>query len=754
MRNPILSERKAASDELPRAPWVVRHTPLIICVGLVLAVLLAYGDLLKAGGEFSELDDGEYVIDNPQVHAGLTSASVAWAFTTYHARNWHPLTWLSLQLDHELHGLEPAGYRLTNVLLHAANAVLLFLFLKSLMGELWLSALVAGLFALHPLHVESVAWITERKDVLCLMFGLLALLAYGRYARAPSIWRYGPVVVLFALGLMAKPMVVTLPFVLLLMDFWPLRRIKSIASLRWLVVEKAPLLALSLAASLVTMRAQGVAEESLVVPPPLQMRLLNSGLAVAEYVRKSIWPSDLSPMYSRPDDQLPVGEGLCACFAVLLITGTWLVLARQRPYLLVGWLWFLGTLVPVIGIVQVGIQTMADRYTYLPHIGLFIMLVWGLADVLRRVPAALRGLLAAGVLIACFVLTQAQARLWRDNLDLWRHAVSVTENNFAAHRSLGSVLVARGKVNEGIEQYRVALRIEPHYVMGHYYLGQALATQELWAEAVASYSEVIRLAPQMTPAYHELGFCYMRMGHMEEAIEPLRLAASRDTDQPIAHCNLATALIYRDRLDEAKYAAEQAMRLSPRMREAHLLLGLMLALEGDPAQGEPHFLAAGRRTKPSEPSDPAAGYLLAWSLHAQGQVGVAGERFRLANQRYPNWRNETLKEAWRLATHPSPIRRNGRLARLRAEVVNLAQEGKDAQALDTLAAAHAELGDFAEAVKTAKQALERLPSVHPPEMKEQIEKRVRMYEQNQPYRETPLAVTRAGRFRGDIIDRQ
>ncbi len=433
---------------------------------LVLAVALTFGRSL--GCAFVNLDDGDYVYSNPQVSRGLSADGVAWAFTTCHSSNWHPVTWLSHMLDCQLYGLRPAGHHLTNLLVHALNAVLLFWIFYRMTGDLWPSAFTAALFALHPLRVESVAWIAERKDVLSGLFFLLTLAAYLGYVRSPFSWtRYLTVVALFALGLMAKPMLVTLPFLLLLLDYWPLCRFQPACGLGWravarLLVEKLPLLALSIASCAATMIAQrGAIAIGDIVPMPT--RIVNAITSYVSYVGDFFYPSNLSVFYPHAgDNRSPEVVAACA-LGLAAVSIAAVVLRRRFPYGFVGWFWYLGMLVPVIGVVQVGLQAMADRYTYLPQIGLGVAIAWGVAPLVtvtsrRRVAVTV----VAAVLVALLAICSfRQISYWRNSESMWRRNAACTSRNELAFYMLGNTLVGLRQLDEAIVAYHEALRITP-----------------------------------------------------------------------------------------------------------------------------------------------------------------------------------------------------------------------------------------------------------------------------------------------------
>jgi protein O-mannosyl-transferase len=738
------------------------YRTVLVCLGLVLAIFLAYGHLCGADAEFFRLDDGEYVVNNPHIHDGLTFQSMRWAFTSFDAMNWHPLTWLSLQLDYELHGLSAGGYRLTNVILHAISSVLLLLVLTRMTGAFWPSAVVAGLFALHPLRVESVAWVAERKDVLSTLFWILTMGAYCWYVERPSRWRYLLVFISFALGLMAKPMVVTLPFALLLLDYWPLHRLDfglvqdenntspepddTQVPWTWLILEKIPLFALSAAACVITVLAQGVMQETLFATQPWYLRILNAALSYMRYVIKTLWPGDLAPMYSQPLDQFPYWQSIVAVVIFVGITILCLAWIRRRPYLAVGWFWFIGTLVPVIGLMQVGLQTMADRYTYIPHIGLFLMLVWGAGESLStRCSPALRACITTLLLLACLASSFLQARLWQDSITLWAHTVTVTTSNFAAYDCLGVSLMAKGRVNDALPQFRKSIELEPRYAKAHIHLGLALEDLQKWSDAAHCFATAIRLVPMMIEAHQELAKCYLTLQQMEEAQAPISVIVEAAPNSPISHGNYCMILLYLGKLPEAEREGAEALRLDPRLQEAKKLMGYIKAIQGKPAEAEQFFRSA-LYDGPANRPDSTAAYYLAWSLQAQGKTEAAREQYRLATQQSPRWPRLVREEAWRLATHPEARRRNGPLALLRAQVVSQAADDKDAGALEAVAAAYAELGQFPEAVNTQRKAIGFAGSSQSKELTEAMNQRLRLYEQGQPFREqTTLANTQSNK---------
>ncbi|MBI4559620.1 MAG: tetratricopeptide repeat protein [Candidatus Hydrogenedentes bacterium] len=594
------------------APW---RNDAVLCAFLVALTLVAYSQVSRLG--FVNFDDDEYVTDNSHVQAGLTPANVWWAFTTGTNSNWHPLTWLSHMLDVSLFGLNPVGHHFTSLVLHLVNTALLYWLLRRMTGERGLSAVVAALFAVHPLHVESVAWVAERKDVLSTMFWFLTTLAYVRYVEKPDWGRYGVVVGLFALGLMAKPMLVTLPFTLLLLDYWPLQRVVAITpaaeggryrNFGHLIIEKIPLFVLAAASCVITylvQRGGGAMTSSTNIALPT--RVGNAVVAYANYLGKALWPHGLAAYYPHLGPELRWWMLIGPLLVLILTTALVLWRRRAQPYLPVGWFWYLGALVPVIGLVQVGEQAMADRYTYVPVIGPFIMAVWGINDVLRRSPRHRHWgvLLAAPVLLAFSVVTWIQVGYWRDSETLFRHALAVTDRNHVAHTNLGELLLTRDKNDEAIEHLRKAveinprnevawnnlgsgllktgqideaavylsraLEVRPNYFNAHCLLGMALTKQGRIAEATEHYVSAARLAPEdLRPHWmlQETAADLMRDNKASEAVIPLRALVELRPNDAAVHFNLAMAL---ERLGEAGGARQEyseALRLKPDLREA------------------------------------------------------------------------------------------------------------------------------------------------------------------------------------------
>lgn len=539
---------------------------------------------------FVNYDDDRYITENPHVHNGLTWRTITWAFTATEQGNWHPLTWLSHALDYQLFHQNPAGHHFTSLLIHAANAVLLFLFLMYATRRLGPSLFVAALFALHPINVESVAWVAERKNVLCTFFFFATLIAYCWYARQPDWRRYLVFAGLFVLGLMSKPMVITLPFVLLLLDYWPLGRIRgghadaSAAPLSKLVVEKLPLIALSAASAVITMQAQraGGAMRS-TAQFSLAVRLENAVMAYPMYLWKMIWPSHLSPIYPHPGDSLAGWQVGTSALVLLAVTAVALKF-RARRYLLTGWLWFLGTLVPVIGLVQVGDQAMADRYAYIPLVGIFIMIAWGIADLAdsKQIGLVVRVIPAACVLLALSFATNRQLGYWSSNYDLWTHAVAVTGRNFIAQDNLGGALLWLGKTDEAYLHFQAAAEINPLDPMSRSNLGAYLQEHGHMAEAIEKYNRVITLTSDpglLAATYANLGAAYRKLGEDEKARTSYDQALQLNPNQYNAYLGLGELLEKQSRLDDAISNYSKAVELRP-TDTGFLLLGRALERTG------------------------------------------------------------------------------------------------------------------------------------------------------------------------------
>lgn len=575
------------------------HKPLIISGFLLVVTLLAFWQVTHSS--FINFDDNLYITENSQVKAGLTQDGILWAFTTGHSFNWHPLTWISHMVDVDLFGLNPRGHHSVGLLFHIANTLLLFFVLHRMTNALWRSAFVAALFALHPLHVESVAWAAERKDVLSTFFWMLTMGSYGYYAERPSPWKYLLVLLFFSLGLMAKPMVVTLPFVLLLLDYWPLRRFKgeqlsreiqtkpvkpavsdkgkgksgkkkaatkgearrerTTDSLpprqlvRSLFLEKIPLFLLTILSSVITYRVQqkGGAVKSVLVFP-LISRTWNAFISYAAYIEKTVWPHNLAIFYPY-QKQWASWQVLTSALFFFVATIVILWAARRFRYLFVGWFWYVGTLVPVIGLVQVGSQAMADRYTYVPLIGLFIMMAWGIPELLKRWRYREPALIASSTmaLLFCFVLTWTQAGYWRDNLTLFTHAVSVTNDNYMAYYMRGTAYSALGNKKQAIADYDKAINFNPALEGAYNNRGNTYSALGDYDRAIADYDRAIAIDPNFAEAYDNRGEAYAFLGNQERAVMDYDKAIEIDPKIAFPYRNRA---ISYDKLGDKRRAYE------------------------------------------------------------------------------------------------------------------------------------------------------------------------------------------------------
>jgi protein O-mannosyl-transferase len=608
LRVPVPSSTSRASgvaaSPTPGAPAAHASPPLkarawqtyAIAAGLAALAIVAYSNVGHL--QFVPLDDQGYIYENPHVTGGLTADGVRWALATGDQANWHPVTWLSHMLDVQIFGLDAGWHHLTSLALHALNTILLFGILARTTGAPGRSAFVAALFAVHPLNVESVAWVAERKNVLSTLFWLLTMGAYAWYARAPGLRRYMAVVVCLVLGLMSKPMLVTLPCVLLLLDVWPLGRISFApvgpggsetghrAALAHtalaLVREKIPLFLLAAASSIITVVVQssGGAVRSIDVLP-LSTRAATALTSYVEYLVMAAWPTRLAVFYPY-DRSIPVWHWCGALAMLAAITMLVRHARRQRPYLLVGWFWYLGTLVPVIGLLQVGTQALADRYTYVPLIGVFVMLAWGAWDAMGRWAwrRAAAGAAAAAIVVACTAATRAQVMHWQDAWALWTHALEVTRDNEAAHIAVGAMLGMQGRNDAAVPHFREALRIAPESPSAHRGLGLALINLGQFADAAEHLSAAVRLRPDFALAHNDLGFALMAEGHNDEANDHFRQALRIEPDFAEAHDNLGFSLAAQGRGTEAMPHLTEAVRLKPGFELARLHLGMALGAAG------------------------------------------------------------------------------------------------------------------------------------------------------------------------------
>jgi len=602
-------QRTARRDSTPRPKASVGQTggavcaeaqspnrwwPVAICVFLAVAVWIVFGQTVHH--EFVNFDDDLNVYDNPVITQGLTINGIVWAFTRSHAANWHPLTSISHMVICQFSGLNPAAHHLTNVLLHAATVVLLFLVLRNLTGALWPSAFVAAVFAIHPLRAESVAWVTERKDVLSGLFFVLTIGAYARYARRPfAIGRYLLVVALYALGLLSKPMLVTVPFVLLLLDYWPLQRWRSAksqasggvstpsnptvgTSASVLLIEKIPLLLFAAASCVATVWA---AKHSLEPTQALSFpwRVGNALASYAAYLGQMFYPVGLAVLYPHPRNLLPVGTVLFSTIVLLIVSALAAAGWRKRPYLLVGWLWYLGMLVPVIGLMQVGNQAHADRFTYLPQIGLYLMLAWTAVDLCgawQKCRVVLGGV-AAMILTSLMILAHAQTKHWHDSVSLWSHTLACAPENVIAHNNFGNALADKKRLDEATQHYQRAIQLKPEDAEAYMNLGNRLAEQGKFPEAMEQYQLALERKPNDAKAHYNLGLTLSLQGRVDEAVPHYERAVQLDADYVEAHNNLGNALVRQGRLTEAVSQYERVLELKPGFAQARYNLGNTLA---------------------------------------------------------------------------------------------------------------------------------------------------------------------------------
>jgi len=586
-----------------------------ICIFLAVATFSVY--LQVKDHEFINFDDNVLVTESSLVQAGLTNENIIRVFTTTHFGGWLPIKSISYMLDYQLYGLNPKGYLLTNVFFHIANSLLLFLVLCRMTGAIWQSAFVAAMFALHPLNVESVAWVAERKNVLSNFFLLLTIWAYIHYAAKPTVKRYGLVFLLFAFGLMSKPMLVTLPFVLLLLDYWPLERFKlgrrerdsKIAqkdkhfngekNISKLVLEKFPLLILSALCSIMTLILFEKATEPVAQDPVSMLTILtNVMISYFEYLWKMLWPKGLAILYAHPGNTLAVWKGVLCGIALLVITTISIKLIRKAPYFVVGWFWYLGTLIPVIGFITLGPHLIADRYAYLPLIGIFVIIAWGVPELLKEWHYRKNVLKAsAGILILTLMLiTWIQVSHWKSSITVFKHAIKVTDKKYpnfsVVHNNLGVALFADGKNEEAISHYKMAIKLKPDYAAAHNNLGNALFDKGKIEEAIYHYKMTIELKPDFAAAYNNLGIVLVAEQKKEEAVSHYKTAIRLRPGYTEAHYHLGNALFSMNETEEAIYHYKMAIELTPDFAEAHNNLGNALTTDRKIEEAISHYKMA------------------------------------------------------------------------------------------------------------------------------------------------------------------
>ena len=627
----------AARTECPAGPSRVEadrsSQALLFVAGAVIAIatLVVYAPVWHH--DFIALDDDVYVTDNRHVQAGLTADGIVWAFTTAHSSFWQPLTWLSHMTDCQLFGMNAGAHHLTNVALHVANVLLLLGALHGLTGTIWRSALTAAVFALHPLHVESVAWVAERKDVLSTTAAFAALWAYSAYVKRPGRIRLAWPMLAFAVGLLAKPMIVTLPAVLLLLDWWPLDRLRTATPVA-LVAEKLPFFVLALGVSILTVvvAARTGAVVSL-AHLSIGMRVQSALVSYVRYLGKAFWPARLAVFYPLPK-VWPVEAVVGAGLLFASITAAVVFTRRGYPYLAVGWLWFIATFAPVIGLFQSGRQAMADRFTYVPLIGLTIAVLWGAESLLHSRPTALRAATAAMIFViaALGIASRRQVETWHDSVTLFTHALAVTTDNAVAHNNLGYVLVRQGKTEEAVAHFRAALAIDPGESDALYNLGDVLLRSDRVDDAVAHFSGVVAGRPGDPVAHHDLGKALAKRGDIGRAADEFTTALRLQPNYPDAHYNLGVVLATQGKPDEAIVEFTRALEDDPHHPQAHNAIGSVLLARGRAGDAIPHLVEAVR----FDPGDPANHYNLGVALLAEERTADAVSEFREAVRLKPD----------------------------------------------------------------------------------------------------------------------
>jgi len=682
-----------------------RYASFFVCLALVGITWLVFGQTLRH--DFVNLDDHTYVYENPQITQGITADSLIGAFTHAHARNWHPLTTISHMLDCQLYGLQAGWHHFTNVVLHTLAVLLLFLVLTQMTGAFWQSAFVASIFAIHPLHVESVAWVSERKDVLSAVFFMLTLSAYVRYVRKPSTRRYLLVALLFTCGLMSKPMLVTLPFVLLLLDYWPLGRIGDQKSeigsqLRKLITEKIPLFALSVLSCAATLLAQIYSTEA-IEQLPFMWRLNTAVVSYVAYIWQMFWPARLAAFYPHPNDQLPFWQVVLAMAFLISVSLLAILLIKKRPYIFTGWFWYVGMLVPVIGLVEAGEQARADRYTYLPQIGLYLLITWGFSDLLATMtthqfgspsftsesqpssrrshgvrtngpgyPTILCTAVATAIIMALSWSAFVQTSYWKNSELLWNHTLAVTTDNDVAHNNLGHLFLLRNEPDSAISHFEAALEIRSHNTAAHYNLGGALIEN-----------------------------------------------------------NLGTALARKGRLAEASSHYEKAVKLRPDYGDPYFNLGSVLFQQGRTDEA----IAQWQKALATQPNDAGFHTALGGAFFKKGLHKNAIAEYEHATRIFPRDFVARNNLAWLLATSSDSSLRDGKRAIELAEQTVQLSNGKDPNYLRTLAAAYSEAGRFSEAIAVAQRAAALATIQGKTDVADRLKKDLVSYQEQAPVRE-------------------
>jgi len=737
-----------------------------ICLALAAITFAVFGQTLRH--EFVNFDDNTYVYENARVAGGLSWKGLAWVFTHPDCSLYHPLTMLSLMADHQFHGLHPGGYHLTNVLLHTASVLLLFLVLRQMTGALWRSAFVAAVFAVHPLRAESVAWVSERKDVLGTFFFMLTLGAYVYYVCKPnSLGRYLVVAAAFVLALLSKPTVVTLPFVLLLLDYWPLQRKEPV---RRLLMEKLPLLALAAGACALTVLAADKEVTSNNASISLPARLGNAVVSYAVYLRQMVWPEGLAPFYPRPEQGYPVWTVALSLLLLVLISGGVWALRRKRPWLLAGWLWYLVMLTPMIGIVQMGSFAHADRMTYLPQIGICVALTWLVAE--WRVNRTALGGLMTGVLAVLMICAWKQTAYWRDSETLWTHTLACTTRNLLGHLHLGSAFLEKKRPEDAITQFQSALQINPGYAEAHNNLGIAFSQTGRIDEAIAQYQKALQIKPDDAEAHCSLGIVFSKKGKVDDAITQFQLALQMDPDYAPGQFDLGNALLQAGKVDEAITRFQNVLQIRPGYAPAYFNLGeafleagkldeaiayyqKAFATEADPNQSlqippdyaKAHYNFGNALLQKGKMDEAITQYQSALQInpgYADAHLNIGGillqkgkadeaiAQFQQELQIAPNSPQALNNLAWLLTTCPNPALRNGRKAVELATQANALTGGENPIVLHTLAAAFAEAGRFGDAVQSAQKAMALARAAGQQDLAEHLNDELKRYEAGLP----------------------
>ena len=758
---------------------------LLISAALVVTTLVAYEPIRH--NNFVHYDDNAYITENPNVIGGITRTSIVWAFTKPYAANWHPLTWLSHMLDCEIYGLNPQGHHITSVLIHIINCVLLFIVLYKTTRAMWPSAFVAAIFALHPLHVDSVAWAAERKDVLSGLFWMLTMLAYVYYTERPNFKRYAFVLAVFLMGLMSKPMLVTLPFALILLDWWPLNRIARHrndtlpvhtnrrttridypkVSLLHLVAEKIPLFVLSVISSVATVIAQKSGGTIATLEYfPMDSRVGNAFISYIGYILKTLWPNRLAVLYPQIRTSFSDATVVVCMLLFVLISIFMLYAGRRRKYIAVGWLWYVGTLVPVIGIVQVGIQAMANRYMYMPMLGLLIIIAWAVKELIDWRPhlRTVAAVSATIVLSLAVILTRMQVKHWQNDMTLCEYTLKVTKNNALIENNYGGAFIEAKRFDEAALHFKKSLLIIPVYADARNNLGKVYLKQEKFSEAVACFNEVLRqngdstqthyclavalnaqgkyndavkhfaavlsLDPKYPSARDKMGFALIAANRPNEAIACFNELLRQNRDSAEAHYNLAIALGMQKKYDEAIEHLAKVLQLNPAYPEAHNKMGLALMAVGKNDEAIKYLNEGLKINKDQET------YANLGSAYIQvGKYDLAIENLTKAIELKPDNIDVLNKLAWLFAVVDNTTIHNA------PKAVEFAQRGceltgyKDPMLLDTLAVAYAAAGRFDEAKATAERALNIAKETGRENLAAEIQKRIKLYEANQPYQQ-------------------